>query len=103
MKMSKFRMDDGSIIDTERASDSWGEDSYWDGKNRISSATGSQWAHQKLYRSRKGRYYVEHWSNWEGTRNHVEWISREEAARWLLSQNHELPKDLAELETEIIE
>jgi len=101
--MSKYRMDDGSIIDTERASGNWCEDSFWNGSNHISRATGGQWDHQRLYRSRKGRYYIEHTNNWEGSRNHVEWASREEAARWLLSQSHDLPEDLAELEAQIVE
>lgn len=51
----KYRMDDGTVVDTDRASDSWAEASYWDGNNHISKATGSQWTHQQLYRSRKWR------------------------------------------------
>lgn len=101
--MSRYRMDDGTIIDTSKASKSWEETTEWDGNNHISRATGSQWNHQTLYRSRKSRYYIEHTSQWQGSREHAEWVSREEAARWLLTCEHELPEDLASLEYEIIE
>ena len=42
-------------------------------------------------------------SQWQGSRDHVEWVSDEEAARWLLTNEHELPEDLARLEDEITE
>ena len=101
--MSRYRMEDGTVIDTSKASKSWDESTFWDGNNHCSSATGSQWSHQKLYRSRKGRYYIEHTSQWQGSRAHAEWVSREEAARWLLTNEIELPEDLANLKDEIIE
>lgn len=96
-------MDDGTVVDTDKATQSWAEETYFDGSNHISKATGSQWNHQTLYKSRKGRYYVEHTSQWQGSRAHVEWVSREEAARWLLHNEHELPDDLKDLEDEVVE
>lgn len=101
--MAKHRMEDGTVVDTQNAVKDWKEDTFWDGRNHISKATGSQWHHQTLYKSRKGRYYVEHTSAYQGSRDHVEWVSREEAARWLLTNGHELPEDLADLEKEIVE
>ena len=101
--MSTYKMDDGTVIDTDKAQQHWDEDTNWDGSNHISKATGSQWNHQTLYKSRKGRYYVEHTSQWQGSRPHVEWVSNEEAARWLLNNEHELPTDLAHLEDELVE
>jgi hypothetical protein len=101
--MTRYRMDDGSIVDTDLARQMWEEVTRWDGNNHISRATGSQWDHQTLYQSRKKRYYTEYTSQWQGSRPHVEWISREEAARWILSQDHELPEDLADLESEVME
>jgi len=103
MSMIRYRMDDGTIIDTTNASRSWKEETDWDGNNHVSRATGSQWSHQTLYRSKKGRYYVEHTSQWQGSRPHVEWVSPEEAARWLLLMEEELPEDLAHLESELVE
>jgi len=73
------------------------------GNNHISRPTGSQWHHQVLYKSRKGRYYIEHWSNFQGSRAHVEWVSPQEAARWLLHNDEDLPADLARYEEEVSE
>ena len=101
--MTRYKMENGSIVDTDKASKSWEENSDHDGSNFISRATGSQWEHQELYRSRKGRYYLEHTSQWQGSRPHVEWVSNEEAARWLLHNERELPEDLAALEDELVE
>ena len=101
--MSRYRMEDGTIIDTEKASKEWMEATFWDGRNQVSRATGDQFYHQKLYRSRKGRYYVECWSDWQGSRAHAEMVSPEEAARWLLANECDLPEDLAKFEDEIIE
>lgn len=101
--MSKYRMEDDTVVDTDKAAQSWNEESDWDGNNHISRATGSQWEHQTLYRSSKGRYYVEHDSDWQGSRSHAEFVSREEAARWLLHNEHTLPEDLSDLEEEITE
>ena len=99
----KYRMDDGTVVDTERAKESWKEDTQWDGSNHISVATGSQWNHEELYQSRKDRFYVEHSSQWQGSRDHVEYVSNEEAVRWLLANDHTLPECLVHLEDEISE
>lgn len=101
--MARYRMDDGTVVDTSRASAVWQETTDWDGRNQISRATGSQWNHQTLYRSRRGRYYLEYSSQWQGSRDHVEWVSPEEAARWLLLMDESMPEDLAALEDSIIE
>jgi hypothetical protein len=96
-------MDDGTVLKTENATDHYDEDTFWDGNNHISRATGSQWVHQTLYRSRKGRYYVEHTSQWQGSHPSAEWISNAEAARWLLVNGHDLPDELSSFEEEIAE
>jgi hypothetical protein len=82
--MSTYRMDGGTVVDTTKASQSWDENQRWDGRNHVSVATGSQWDHQRLYRSRKGRYYLEHWSDWQGSASGAEWVSDLEALRWLI-------------------
>lgn len=101
--MSKHRMGDGTVVDTRKASKSWDEDTYWDGRNYISKATGSQWEHQTMYRSSKGRHYTVHSSQWQGSRDHAEWVSPQEAVRWLLENGHVLPHDLKQLEDELTE
>jgi hypothetical protein len=96
-------MGDGTVVKTENSTKQWNENTRWDGHNHISVATGSQWAHETLYRSRKGRYWVEHESNWQGSTPHAEWISNHTAAQWLLNNGHELPDDLKALEEEVSE
>jgi hypothetical protein len=104
--MSRYRMSDGTVVDTSKATQSWDEDTYWDGQNHISRATGTQWNHETLYRSRKGRYYIESHSDWQGSRDSAEWVSREEAARWLLVnkvEGKEFPEDLQGLVEQVVE
>jgi hypothetical protein len=100
--MARYRIE-GTIVDTDNASQSWEEATRWDGNNWISKATGSQWEHETLYRSRKGRYYVEHTSQWEGSTPHAEWVSPQEAARWLLLNEREVPAELAEAVEQVAE
>ena len=101
--MTTYRMTDGTVVKTQNATQSWEEGKRWDGRNMISVATGTQWEHQMLYRSRKGRYYIEHWSQWQGSTPSAEWVSNEEAARWLLANSEELPDELKSLEETITE
>lgn len=101
--MARFKLEDGAIVDTARAAKKWGEATYFDGRNYISKATGDQWLHETLYKSAKGRYYIVHSSQWQGSRDHAEEITAKDAAAWLLQNEHELPEDLAEFEGEIIE
>jgi hypothetical protein len=101
--MTVYRMSDGTVVRTENASQSWEEATFWNGNNHISKATGDQWTHQTLYRSRKGRYYIEHTSQWQGSVARAEWVSNEEAARWLLVNEHELPEELQALAEQITE
>jgi hypothetical protein len=101
--MSRYRMEDGTVVDTEKATKHWEEDSYHDGSNFISKATGGQWTHEDLYRSRKGRYYIVHSSQWQGSKPYAEWVSQREAARWLTLNEHELPEELKKVAEEAIE
>jgi hypothetical protein len=101
--MTRYRMEDGAIVDTALARQSWNERREFNGNNHISVHTGSQWGHQTLYCSKKGRYYVEHESDWQGSTAHVEWVSPQEATRWLLLNESPLPADLAHLESEVVE
>jgi hypothetical protein len=89
-------MEDGTIVNTDKARQSWEEDTRWDGRNHISLVTGSQFEHETLYLSAKGRYYVEHRSQWQGSTPSARWLEPAEAAAWLLLNNHDLPEDLQE-------
>lgn len=101
--MSKYRLEDDTLVDTDLATASYEEAADFNGSNWISRATGSQWEHQKLHRSRKGRYYLEHWSNWQGSKPSAELIDNEAAARWLLLNDHTLPEDLRSLAETVVE
>ena len=100
---TRYRMQDGTVIDTANAIAHWEAAKDFDGHNMIDRSTGSQWHHQMLYKSRKGRYYIEHWSQSSGSQAHCEWVSEQEAARWLLHQECELPEDLQALTDEVSE
>ena len=106
--MARYRMSDGMVVDTLKSSAMWREGTRWNGNNHISLATGSQWDHETLDRSRRGRYYVESESQWQGSTPSAEWVSNEEAARWLLGNEHletddDFPADLAGLVEAIID
>ena len=95
--MARYRMDDGTVVDTDNATRHYEEKQYHDGSNFISKATGDQWQHQDLYRSRKGRYYLETCPRINGQQAHAEWVSKQEAARWLTLNEHEIPEELKEV------
>ena len=101
--MATYRTEDGTVVKTENAKQSWDEETRWDGSNSISIPTGSQWNHQKLHKSRKGRYWLECWSQWQGSTPHAEWISPQEATRWLIANGQELPEDLKKFEEDVCE
>jgi hypothetical protein len=101
--MSRYAMQDGTVVDTDNATVHWHECNDWDGNNHIGRSSRSQWHDQTLYRSRKGRYYVEYTSREQGVMNRVEWISPERAAAWLLLNEEELPEDLARLVDQVSE
>jgi hypothetical protein len=96
-------MDDGTVVDTANATTHWDEATRWNGNNHISKATGIQWDHETLYRSRRGRYWIEHTSQFQGKLAYATWIDNHAAAEWLLTNDHELPADLAALEEEVSE
>ncbi len=101
--MARYRMDDGTVVDTENARKSWDEATRWDGRNHISVATGSQWVHERLHCSRRGRYWIERWSQYQGSTPSAEWVSHRAAASWLLANEHDAPPDLADAAAEVSE
>lgn len=94
--MSRIVLTDGSgrWFESEKAQH-WKEDARFNGSNYVSLATGSQWAHEALYRTASGRYILNHWSQWQGSSETYEEISAADAARWL-SQNEYLDGDAEE-------
>ena len=80
--MSKYKTDDGAILNTENAVQRWSEATRWDGSNFISLATGSQWTHESLFLSRRARYWLERASQWQGSTPSAEIISPAQAGAW---------------------
>lgn len=95
-----YAMEDGTFVNPSKAQDEWEEGQYFDGHNMISCATGSQWEHEHLYKSTKGRYYIVSSSQYQGVQNTARYITASEAAAWLLQNRWDIlkfPDDLAEL------
>lgn len=63
----------------------YGEGTRWDGNNVVSLATGDQWAHQRLIRTAGGRWVLNSWSDWQGSREKYEFISHSAAVAWLIA------------------
>ena len=84
----------GRLFRTENSVRTWREDTRWDGRNEISVNTGSQWAHERLYKSRKGTYWLLSSSQWQGSVDSASIVSEAAAAAWLLLNSHDIPVDL---------
>jgi hypothetical protein len=98
--MARYRLE-GTVVDTDKATAHWDEDTFWDGHNHISVPTGSQWNHETLYRSVKGRYYLVSTSQWQGSKDSAEWVTNTQAAQWLLENNYEVKDFPEELKSEV--
>ena len=97
--MRRQSIDGGSWFDLD-ASTRILEGSRHDGHNFISLATGSQWEHETLHVTRKGRFILHHVSDYQGSRESWEELGPALAAQWLVRNerdNDELPPAAAKL------
>lgn len=99
----RYQMSDGMVVDTDKSTQAWEEERFFDGSNQIGLFSGSQYTTATLYRSRRGRYYMVTLSAWQGQRELCEWVSREEAARFLLVNHYEIPEELSDVADEVTE
>ena len=93
-------LSDGRWFDESKA-EKFEEASDWDGSNSISIATGSQWEHERLWRTEKGTWVLNCWSQRQGTIESYIVYDDDHAAWWLSVNNHthpDLSEELAELE-----
>ena len=84
----------GMWFDADKAEE-FQEETYWNGNNYISKATGSQREHEKLYFTKSGKWILHSWSDWQGRRASTELISLEEAVRWFARNEYkdeDIPK-----------
>jgi hypothetical protein len=73
------------------------EDTRWDGRNRISVPTGSQWEHQILFYTKSGKWVLNDYSNYQGTREGYAQIDESAAVAWLIQNRHTESKKLEKL------
>ena len=80
------------------------EGTRWNGNNRVSLQTGSEWNHQRLNVRRNNGgllLIVEHWSQWQGFIPHNDEVSIEEAKEWLAKNNDDGVEGYPELSIEV--
>lgn len=84
------------------AAHAYDEDTWWDGSNHISRATGSQWEHERLYRTAQGRWVHHAWSQRQGVGERWSFATDSAAREWLLSNGHDtaVEEHFGEIETE---
>jgi len=66
----------GKLFDISKATEIAGDD-YWDGSNCTRSGRNTI-----LYRTLKGNFFLGHYTCWQGERDSLEPISKEEAKEW---------------------
>jgi hypothetical protein len=76
----------GAWFDADKA-ESYKENSYHDGNNWISKATHSQWEHEAIYVTKGGKFILNSWSNWQGSVETYELVSKEYAGSWFAAQD----------------
>jgi hypothetical protein len=64
------------------------EETYHDGRNWISKATGSQWNHECLIITAKKRFILSQFSDYQGSKDVREIISKEQAVEWLIRNEY---------------
>jgi hypothetical protein len=80
----------------------FGEATHWDGQNNVSVIADERYGHQALYRTPRGRWVLNKWSQWAGSEDTYEYISDDRAREWLLKCGHDdaVEKYFGELEEE---
>lgn len=89
-------------FDVAKATD-YHEATMWDGNNNISNVTGSQWEHELLYRTAKGRWVLHSWSQYtSGNPPAYHFVEADTARQWLIAQEHDeaVTEHFGELEDE---
>ena len=87
MKVKRIPLSDhsGRWFDLNKA-EFYKEESYHNGSNLISKATGHQFIHEAIYLTAGGLFILNQWSDWQGSVETYEIISKEKAAEWFGKQ-----------------
>ncbi len=99
----RFLIEGGITLDTDKATGRWEEAQMFDGAGVIGLSSGEYDEHLTLYRSSLGRYYVVRTFDYPDLEPEVSLLTREEATRWILSNGHAIPPDLADLADQMTE
>jgi len=101
--MNRVALTDGNGLwfDRDKAVE-FEEETYFNGNNHISKATGSQWEHEKLFLTASGKWVLKSYSQHDGTPASIEEMEAGEAARWFARQGMKPPDEL-EREVELLE
>lgn len=70
---------------------SYGEDAFFDGVNTVSRATGTQYDHERLYRTSGGRWVLTSWSQRQGAQDRAWYVNEGVARDWLLRNDYSNP------------
>jgi hypothetical protein len=60
------------------------ENTYWDGHNWISKATGEQWRHDALYYTKSGKFVLHHYSNYQGEGEVYNEVTASDVVTWII-------------------
>lgn len=61
-----------------------GEDTDWDGNDFVSVQPIPKFHHQRLIRTAKGRWVLNHWTQYQGSPDEYAFVSDERAHEWLM-------------------
>ena len=96
--MSRVALTDGSgKWFSEETAEYFKEDTYFNGSNWISKATGKQSFHEGLYHTKGGKYILREFTDYAGGRDEYKIIDAYAAAAWF-SINEMEPHDKCEKE-----
>lgn len=84
--MKRQSLENGKWFDIDSAT-VYKEESYWNGSNHISKATGSQWESEQLYHTKTGKWVLNCWSRREGTRETWDIVDDQTAYNWLINNS----------------
>ena len=77
-------IDTGGTLYYGAVAERFEEGTTWDGNNHISTATGSQWEHEEVVRTKRGRYYVVSSSQRQGSQSKAKALDIGGVAKWLV-------------------
>lgn len=89
-RVNVYRVDDDGrrqydgYFDLDAATEIIKEDTRFDGNNHVSVHNLGRWGHQRLIRTARGRWVLDHWSQFVGEERLVSYITDDQARDWLL-------------------